>query len=199
MRRLLGIFLIWIALGGCVPDDSAEPATSTEPNPVYLPVEISSCFIQVGQIRYVPDPAGTDFWQSPEQTQQLGRGDCEDLCIYLQHLLDRQGVHAEVVFGLKDRYRKNGHAWCEMQWDGVNYVVEPRSGVFFRRDALPKSLYLRADEIDVVAKKVAAYHERTGIWVNSAYRDFLQNTPAAIGDKPKQSISTAGTHRHADH
>ncbi|MBN1553906.1 MAG: lasso peptide biosynthesis protein [Phycisphaerae bacterium] len=162
---------------GCVPEKN-ESLKETNPDKtvemVIVPDAMVACLIDAGRIQYAPDAKGTDAWQTPAETVSRGKGDCEDICIYLQHLLRRKEIEVDVVFGLKTRYHKHGHCWCEYQQDGETYVIEPRTNAFYTRSRLPSFLYIRADDVDVVEKKVRAYHRRTGVWVSEAYRKKIK-------------------------
>ena len=142
-----------------------------------------ACLIDVGQIQYLADAKGTDIWQTPKETARLGKGDCEDISIYFQDLLRRKGIEVDVVFGLKTRYHKHGHCWCEYQQDGETYIIEPRTNAFYRRSRLPDFLYIRVDDVDVVEEKVRAYHDRTGVWVSKAYRERIEEKQAGTLNK----------------
>ena len=69
--------------------------------------------------------------------------------------------------------RENQCVLCEYEQGGEVYIIEPFSGGFLRRKSLPPSLYIRAEDIDVVREKIKAYHKRTGVYVNSAYRKLI--------------------------
>lgn len=161
---------------GCVPEEKTSPETSSKHSAemVIVPDAMVACLIDAGQIQYVPDAKGRDVWQTPAETAGLGKGDCEDICIYLQHLLRRKGIEVDVVFGLKTRYHKHGHCWCEYRQDGETYVIEPRTNAFYRRSRLPDFLYVRVDDVDVVEEKVRAYYDRTGVWVSKTYRKRIE-------------------------
>ncbi len=158
----------------CVPNEDASTDTDAQPEMVIVPDEMVACLIDVGKIQYLADAKGTDTWQTPEETAARSQGDCEDICIYFQALVRRKGIEVDVVFGLKTRYHKHGHCWCEFQQDGETYVIEPRTNAFYRRSRLPSMLYIRADDVDVVEDKVREYHERTGVWVSKAYRKGIE-------------------------
>ena len=164
----LGVF------GGCVPEENLQTDDkSPQLAPVIVPNDMVASLIDTSRIRYVPDPPGRDYWQSPEETQKRAQGDCEDICIFLQDRLKRQGIHVEVVFGVKTSLVRRGHSWCEYEQDGEVYIIEPFSGGFLRRKSLLPSMYIRAEDIDVVREKIKAYYERTGVYVNSAYRKLI--------------------------
>ena len=56
-----------------------------------------------------------EFWQTPEQTHALRKGDCEDWALYACHVLRRSGLNAR-VFAAFDR--DEGHASCLVPWSG---------------------------------------------------------------------------------
>jgi hypothetical protein len=152
---------------GCVPQDGAVSTTRDAEPGVFLGQDVFACFTKAAKIDYVADPSGTDTWQTPAETAARGTGDCEDICIYLQHLLAEQGVAVDVVFGLKDALATNGHAWIEGEFGGRLYVIEPRGMAMVERRKLPAGLmYIPAEDIDVVAEKIHKYHTRTGVYVN---------------------------------
>lgn len=160
-------------VAGCMPEPTTEPADRSPAEPVYVPDDIVAALIEAGRITYRPDAPGRDEWQRPAETRRRGTGDCEDICLLLQDTLARDDIHVELVFGLKTSASTNGHCWCEYTQDGQTYIIEPRSNALYRRSRLPDVLYIPAEKIDVVADKIAAYHERSGVWVNTAYRDWI--------------------------
>ncbi len=174
MHKLLILFAILPV--GCVPTDDVTTSEPADVKPLYLPVDVMGCLVAASQIKYVPDKPGHDVWQSPRETVERQEGDCEDLAIYLQYLLKQQDVESEVVLGLKNSTLKHGHAWCELEIDGEIIIVEPGVGGIYRRKTLPRCLYIPAVNIDVVTEKVKAYHERTGVYVNSAYKKIIEGS-----------------------
>ncbi len=177
--NLWPLLLVVLMSSGCVPEDKVEHSHSNEGGTpgVYLPQAVFDAFTKAGRIDYVPDPPETDTWQTPAETAQRGKGDCEDICIYLQHLLAEEGMDSEVVFGLRDATATNGHAWIEADIQGRHWIIEPRSIAMFDRAKLPAFMYIVVDDLDVVAEKVRAYHARTGVYVNRRYADILRQQP----------------------
>lgn len=83
-------------------------------------------------IGYVEDYATHEYrfeyWQLPEETLNLGTGDCEDQAILLCTLLRAKGYSPEdvkVVFGLTSS--ASGHAWVELLYQGDWVVFDPTS------------------------------------------------------------------------
>lgn len=182
---MLTCLLAAMALNGCVPTEDPAPGRyEDDPPAVYLPTDVAACFQSVAEIPYQPDPLGADHWQSPAETLQRNAGDCEDLAILLQHMLRQRGYECDVAFGIKDPTRKHGHSWCEVRIDGVLYIAEAPSGALYVRSKLPAFLFKRVDGLDIVAEKVRAYHNRTGVWVNDRYRRYILQQPPQPNDQP---------------
>lgn len=154
-----------------VPSEPGGNGAHSNPfEPVYVSDEIVSCLITAARIRYVPDPPGTDYWQTPEETAGRGAGDCEDIAIYTGQLLERRGVDARVVIGARGPAAEHGHCWVEFSENGIAYVMEPAYQMIFKRRNLPKSMYIPAHGIDPAIQKFRRYHERTGKWLNDGFR-----------------------------
>jgi predicted transglutaminase-like cysteine proteinase len=64
-------------------------------------------------VRYVPDKAGADYWQPPEETMKKGTGDCEDFALLKRALLIAGGWPKEgIAFVLvNDLIMHSGHAF----------------------------------------------------------------------------------------
>lgn len=77
-------------------------------------------------VRYVLDgedgKADNDAWQTPAETQRLGRGDCEDSSIYLADWLIARGFDARVALG--HYAERGGHAWVIVRLNGRSYLLE---------------------------------------------------------------------------
>jgi len=175
------VLAIATVLCGCAHRPAGQGATTAptaeapEGRYVYLPNDVAACLVEAGKIRYVLDSRGRDYWQSPAETRTKGQGDCEDIAIFFQHLMRQRGFDGEVVFGLKNRLAKTGHAWYECDLLGTRYVIEPAGDLFHRRSQLPTVLYVAVNDVDSVREKVRAYHKRTGVYVNSAYRRAIES------------------------
>lgn len=67
-----------------------------------------------------------DAWQTAQQTQALGQGDCEDSSILLADWLISREFEARVALG---RYaERGGHAWVVVRLDGQDYLLESTEG-----------------------------------------------------------------------
>ncbi len=79
-------------------------------------------------IKYTPESAKTDFWQTPFETTKSKNGDCEDaVFLFFSHLLQSQ-ENAEIVWGwVIDRKigSARAHVWYQLiDKKGQLYVVE---------------------------------------------------------------------------
>jgi len=70
------------------------------------------------QLQYIPDPDGTDYWQTPAETLQRGGGDCDDLSLlYWSKHQDQWLVH-----GTADGI---GHLWVEDGKGNITFTTAP--------------------------------------------------------------------------
>ena len=104
-----------LALSGCA-WDTYDPAFAIPATGATTPQEV--CRWVDARVVYLADDVHdrTEYWQSPDQTYEWGRGDCEDyviLCLYLIHR-DLGGWPALVGGHLGDA----SHAWVgyEGRW-----------------------------------------------------------------------------------
>lgn len=73
---------------------SASIDTSPPPNVGYM----AEVFEWVrGNVRYVPDPVGIEYVQSPQETLEVGAGDCEDMAILVASLYEAVGIPARLL------------------------------------------------------------------------------------------------------
>jgi len=84
-----------------------------------------------------------DNWQTPEQTQRLGTGDCEDKAIYLSKLLTEQEIPNNVVFG---KYLKSHlfyrHSWNEVDFNNQTYLLDPSSRTKLLKSEVPDDIFI---------------------------------------------------------
>lgn len=126
----------------------------------HTPNPILKSFNEVHNLEYKSEEPGEDYWQTPKETERLGKGDCEDFAYYLQDKLKKRGIKSEVKFGygsLMDN--SSGHAWVEYNLGKDTYVLDPTNGTIFRRDSISPFLYFKLPE-RVFKKKMDEYKER---------------------------------------
>lgn len=123
---------------------------------------MGSAYVEVRDMPYVRDANG-DTWQTPAETARRGAGDCEDKALYLQHLLRRSGIDAQVVFGIQNTVTsKTGHAWVECEVDGEVYMLDPSGKLRIARRELESWEYYPVHDSPQVRAKLKRYIERTG-------------------------------------
>jgi hypothetical protein len=76
--------------------------------------------------RYVSDE-GRDYWQTPEETEAKGSGDCEDKAVWLYVQLKKNNVDsARLVIGRYRSIDRGLHVWVTMtDKDGHMIVLDP--------------------------------------------------------------------------
>jgi ribosome-associated toxin RatA of RatAB toxin-antitoxin module len=79
-------------------------------------------------IKYAPETARTDNWQTPQETTRLEQGDCEDaVFLFFSHLPPTQ-ENAEIVWGWvidKQDGVARAHVWYQLKdRKGKEYIVE---------------------------------------------------------------------------
>jgi hypothetical protein len=65
-----------------------------------------------------------DYWQPPDDFEQLKRGDCEDFALWARRQLIHMNYPARFVIGTAGRYGA-GHAWITFEKDGRFFLLEP--------------------------------------------------------------------------
>ena len=117
------------------------------------------------QITYKDEPGKQDYWQTPDETRRLGTGDCEDITLYLQDELKKEGVKTKEVGGVIDLTpllagRKGiQHMWLEYKEGNDVYILDPTNDIIIRRRSLPIFLY-REVPYKNMKEKLREYNER---------------------------------------
>lgn len=106
---------------------------------IYLP------YLKAKQIKYLAEPRGEDYWQTPEETENLKTGDCEDFAIYLNNLWKKEGLQGRLILGIPRRRSDKRHAWNEIDWRNETYLVDAISSVFIRKKDKSINYYLETD------------------------------------------------------
>ena len=102
---------------------------------------IAESFRKASSIRYVGEK-GLDYWQTPEETERLRTGDCEDLAIYLQKLLYKESRKSQVEFGFANRLNfLSKHAWVEMKINGEEYILDPALKIAWKRKEISGTFF----------------------------------------------------------
>ena len=81
-------------------------------------------------VRYRADPFERDQWQRAEETWKRGCGDCEDLAVLLQQLLEKLGIGTVMTVAFSPRAR-SGHVYLvPSDRDNADWVIS--NGVWIR-------------------------------------------------------------------
>ncbi len=79
-------------------------------------------------IKYTPEQAQTDIWQTPFETNRLQKGDCEDAVFLFSSHLSSEQENAMIVWGwVIDKRSRVGraHVWHQLiDKSGQQYIVE---------------------------------------------------------------------------
>jgi hypothetical protein len=73
----------------------------------------------VENYNYVSDPRNTEFIQSPQETMQIKGGDCEDLSIFLNSLLENIGIKTYLVLTKDHAYSLASDVDTDKLWTYV--------------------------------------------------------------------------------
>lgn len=125
---LIGGIGLGMVLHGCTPNTDE-----------YIPD-----FVRASKITYLSDLEShgqLDYWQTPEETEKLLTGDCEDSAIYLQHMWKKENIESTLVIGKENIKDKHYHAWLELIIKKYIYIADPTNKVFKKRSALNKDHY----------------------------------------------------------
>jgi hypothetical protein len=80
------------------------------------------------EYRYDSAVYGEDeHWQLPKETIQKRTGDCEDFSILLCSLLRADGWEVDSVYVMMGEQNGSHHAWVQIIWGGIHYVIEPQA------------------------------------------------------------------------
>lgn len=86
----------------------------------------------VNNIQYMSDMrihGRLEYWQLPEETFELGTGDCEDMSILLMNLLRKKRIDSKLTVGTYRNFIfSSGHAWVTIPYGNLLITVESTSG-----------------------------------------------------------------------
>ncbi len=79
-------------------------------------------------IEYTPEENKTDYWQSPDETARLKKGDCEDAVFLFYSHLPKDQNNAQIVWGWvvdKESAVGRAHVWYQLvDRKGYQWIVE---------------------------------------------------------------------------
>lgn len=108
------------------------------------------CFNKAAAIEYKEEPAGEDYFQTPEETEKLGTGDCEDKAKYLEYQLEKNKIKSKIFFGYANSsyfFNPKGsmHGWVECIRNGELYVLDPTFWFIEKRKNIPGNEFIPLD------------------------------------------------------
>jgi hypothetical protein len=77
-------------------------------------------------IIYEQETGTLDYWQAPDETYQLGRGDCEDFAVFQLYCLLQIGWQPDSLALAYGRYDGQAHVVLQAQCDGGWLVLDRR-------------------------------------------------------------------------
>ena len=81
-------------------------------------------------IEYEAELDEEDYWQSPQETLELGTGDCEDFCILMMAILKKSGIDS-ILLILKHNFIDNAYHGAVMigiGHDPIEDIYDPTEG-----------------------------------------------------------------------
>lgn len=95
--------------------------------PIAVHNEASESLFEISRsFRYVSDE-GKDYWQTPEETEAKGSGDCEDKSVWLYVQLRKNGYDsARLVIGRYRSIDRGFHVWVSLlNKNGDTLILDP--------------------------------------------------------------------------
>ncbi|MDY6965273.1 MAG: transglutaminase family protein [Halobacteriota archaeon] len=89
-----------------------------------------------GKIEYLPDPEDLEVWQRPDETLQLGRGDCEDYAILMASLIEAAGGNARI-------YLTEDHAFAAVYIGNETVRIDEAIRTYYNT---PATVYFITDD-----------------------------------------------------
>ncbi len=130
--------------------------------------EFFECISEANKIKYVPDwkSHGRDYWQTPEETDSLGTGDCEDWAKNLQYLASQKGIKLGLWYGNKNVNSDSAHVCAKYSRGTQEAIIDrfanPDTTKILIRDSLGMGEYIRFDIMNETRQSAREYKKRTG-------------------------------------
>lgn len=133
--------------------------------------------------KYAPDVAlfnVPDYWQSPQEFDKRGRGDCEDYSYFEKYQLEKMGYRA-FVLGIWEN-GKEPHTILIFHAGGL---VGEKMGVF----DLGELRWIKARSLEEIAAKIRPYWDYIGLMrkqgsgaiISRKFSDKKGRTPLSVG------------------
>jgi hypothetical protein len=146
--------------------------------------------IKEKKIRYVVDyinyencSVETNWFQPPNITEQINRGDCKDLTFLLNSRLNKRGVNDfYTVFGRVDK--DWCHTWGIWESNGKNYLVCPQSGVVIDTHSISNKFFIPDPQLsDYKREKIKELKKKPGCQ-NLKFNDDFNKPLGSFGIPP---------------
>lgn len=152
--------------------NSKSPLSPEERMKYFYEQKIKSLFPKLEEIKYKRDAEvyGWNYWQSPEETEKLKTGDCEDKSLYFQDLLNKELIETKLVWGKIGKARALSHMWLEYSIDDKRYLIEcSGNGKIISRDTLNPYYYAPLGINDLAKSKIHQYESKNNTRLNIKY------------------------------
>ena len=94
----------------------------------YKKTDLAGLFYHAKSFRYIKEQKG-DLWQTPEETERKGSGDCEDKAVWLFSRLKESGYsNVRLVIGKYKSINRGYHVWVLVtDPTHTTYLLDPSS------------------------------------------------------------------------
>ena len=130
--------------------------------------KIQNCFAKASKIEYVSD-GKIDYWQKAKETEKRGKGDCEDMCIYLYDCLLKKRIKSRIVFGFlnfQNILDRSLHARIESRLGKITYVLDPVAGSIEKISSSLDENFIYLFGSNYLEEKSKEFQKRSGMKLN---------------------------------
>lgn len=130
---------------------------------------IKSIFPKLDSIKYTQDIKTwgiAEYWQTPQETDSLKTGDCEDKAIRIYNLLTEKGLNVKLRWGKYYSTSIIDHVWNEYEIGDTTYIIETasRNAKIIKKDTIDtKRSYLTLYMTENSLNKIKNYEKRSGL------------------------------------
>ena len=145
-----------------------------------LPKQIMNVLKKVSKIDYCYEDLEEDYWQTPEETEKLKKGDCDDQVFYSKKLLNDYDIKSKVVIGHYDTENIKKRRWIvgkgnevkieesimfHMWIDYGKYILDPVTLAIYIKENMPDNYYVEVKH-PYFEEKLKAYSKRTELKID---------------------------------
>ena len=123
------VLLIGCAVGPDMRDFEGKVTEETPFDHKYIRVQRQ--MRKAAKFKNKRDKKGQDYWQTPEETEERGTGDCEDKALWVYYKLFNQGFNVRLVLGgmyewvSKTNTMTYCHCWTQWYTPRGIYILDP--------------------------------------------------------------------------